>query len=83
MRPLDVEVIMWAWTHAGKHPRMKARAVKEAFDYWVAFEVLIYDKKSDLYTVTPLGKAFINLILSTPVPKIQYLDPRVNTKVPQ
>jgi len=81
MRPLDVEVIMHAWCIADKHPRMDARAVKDAFEYWVAFGVL-KPGPAGIYMVTDLGAAYVKLILSTPVPKILYIDPRTNKPVP-
>ena len=81
MRPLDVEILMHAYCIAAPHPRYGNDVVRDAFGGWEVQGVIEWNEEKTFYKTTELGKAFVHLILSTPIPKINYVDSRTGKPV--
>jgi hypothetical protein len=77
MSPSDLEVLIHYHVSPEPHSRRNAPAVRDAIDRFFGdgiLESLPDDAKQ--YTTTARGRKFLEMILSTPYPKLVWIDPR-------
>lgn len=76
MTPSDLEVLLHYYTISSPHPRQTAPAVREAIDRYTYDGILVRVPLVDVFRVTPKGTAWLQMILATPYPREQWIDPR-------
>jgi DNA-binding PadR family transcriptional regulator len=78
MSPSDLEVLIHCHAVAGVHPRFDAPAVRDAI-YRFRSDGIIEEHslpcRNEFYT-TEKGKAWLEMILRTPMPTEAWIDPR-------
>lgn len=80
MTPNDLEILLHHYVSPCEFPRREADAYKKAVKMFLADGVFDHEDDGG-YRVTEKGKAWIVMILSTPMPKLKYCDPRFEDKL--
>ena len=80
LTPSDIEVLLHFYMFPEAHPRWKAPAVVSAIHYFIGEKMLVEDLKSPgerrVYHVTERGGKFIEMLCETPIPELEWIDPR-------
>lgn len=81
--PNEIDVVMHYHCRCDPHPRQHAPAVQEAIEFFLREGILDTAPPDDGrgYLVTKRGEAWIELILSTPMPESAWVDPRTRQEV--
>jgi hypothetical protein len=77
--PSGIEVALWHYCRCEPHLRLHAGAVIEAIDDMIELGMLEkapFDPQGTGYHMTEKGKAWIELLCATPMPKRIWIDPR-------
>jgi hypothetical protein len=78
MSPSDLEVLIHCHAIAGIHPRADAPAVRDVLERFRSNDIIEEcsgDRRGEFYT-TERGKAWLEMILRTPMPVEAWIDPR-------
>lgn len=70
--PNNIEVLLHCHTTPVEHPRYGAPAVKEAFEMFK--ELGAIKKNGGYYVTTDLGRAWVESLCNTQIPKSVYVD---------
>ena len=73
LTPNDVDVLLHYYTSDVPHKRIDVPAVRESTDSFLRYGVIYKIGASDCYSTTPLGKAYVQAICSTPLPRMKYV----------
>jgi hypothetical protein len=76
LTPNEVEVLIHYLCSPQPHPRVTAPAVVMAIKKFVNDEIFKVIDDEAGYAVTDKGRAFVDMILSTPYPENRWVDPR-------
>ncbi len=75
MTPSDLEILVHCHVSPDPHPRLHAPAVKDAIRQFLA-DGIIKRVSVDIYGSTERGEMWLEMILDTPMPVYQLVDPR-------
>jgi hypothetical protein len=78
MSPSDLEVLVHCHACVGVHPRIDAPAVRDAIERFRSADIIeecSHPRRGEFYT-TDKGKAWLEIILRTPMPTKAWIDPR-------
>ena len=77
MTPLAIEVLLHSYYSPEPHPRRDAPAVREIIDSFLMMDVIkpIPSWGEGAYTTTNKGRAWVQMICSTPLPVEAWIDP--------
>lgn len=82
MSPLALDILVWYSTRAaaaGSFENFDMQPQQEIITYFVAQGILTPDiDVPDFYRPTDKGRAWLDMILDTPMPVQQWLDPRTH-----
>jgi hypothetical protein len=79
--PCAIEVAIWYYCRCEPHPRLHAGAVREAVNGLVEHGLMVERPACDSgYYFTEKGRAWIQMLCTTPLPVNIYVDPRTNKK---
>lgn len=73
LTPNDIDVLMHSYCGCGPHERIYAAAVSESTASFLRYGVIVGTGKKDEYRTTPLGKAYVQAICSTPLPQSKFV----------
>lgn len=83
MTPLALEMLIWFCTRAaeaGPFPNLKTHEPQKEIRNWMRADGIIepWDDLSPepVYRATERGQAWLRMILATPMPVLQWIDPR-------
>lgn len=71
--PNDIDILIHYHVSASPHPRINAPAVQETLKRYVADGILVA-KEGNYYDTTVRGKAWVEMILKTPYPRLVWVD---------
>lgn len=76
MSPNDIEVLIHCHCQPIPHPRRGAPAVSEALQRFVRDGIIELSSEPGVFHTTSKGAAWLRMILATPYPESQWVDPR-------
>lgn len=84
---LEIQTVFHYYCSPEPHPREKDPAIlmiiDEMIDRGIFSTVEVKKSGASDYAITELGNAWVQLILSTPIPSYCYMDPRTSTIISQ
>ena len=75
MTPCEIEVMLHCYYSLVPHPRLRYPAINEALNNLWNLN-LIKPTKENVFGATEKGKAWVAMICATPIPVLEWLDPR-------
>lgn len=75
MTPSDLEVLIHCYVSPNPHPRLEAPAVQDSIRDFLMADV-IYQVTESTYRTTKRGEMWLKMMLDTPMPVYQLVDPR-------
>jgi len=91
MTPLALEMLLWFCTRtaeAGPFPNLKTHEPQKEIRNWMLADGIIepwdFFSREPIYRATDKGRAWLDMILATPMPEQKWVDPRteVSNKSP-
>ena len=81
MTPLALEILLWYSLHAaeaGPFENYHLQPQQDVIKWFLSADILRHEEADppNFYRPTERGRAFLALILSTPLPKASWVDPR-------
>ena len=73
--PSDIEVLIHCHALPEVHPRITAPAVEDALRRFLRDGIIETYGQKGMYTTTMKGKAWLEMILETPYPELEYVNP--------
>lgn len=77
--PYQIEIIMHHHVSTSMFPRCNAPAYPGEVDQLIGMGVL--EKIDARLTTTPMGEALITMWYQTPLPELQFIEPRTRTEI--
>ncbi len=77
--PGDLELLLHCHYSVDPHPRLNAPAIQEGIKKW-GFYGMIERTDTDVFTTTSRGRAWIEYLLSTPLPEENWVVPERKKK---
>jgi hypothetical protein len=74
--PNDIEVLIHYYASGERHPRVTAPAVQETLEQYCKDGIFERLEAEPFFRVTEKGEAWLRMIIDTPYPKKQWIDPR-------
>lgn len=75
--PLHLEIVLHAHSSAGPYPSAHSDAGHEAIQVLLADQLIEATRETpNSYRTTPRGKAFVAMLVNTPLPSASFVDPR-------
>lgn len=74
LSPLALQLLLHYHAVAEPHPKQHLEVYQEVTILFLRLGVIISTDQKDFYVTTPLGNAWVKSILSTPIPRVAYLD---------
>lgn len=76
MNTLAIEVILHCYYSPRPVPNYETRVVKETVSKFLDAGLIQSSDEFGVYIVTPRGRAWVEMLLDTPYPTCQWVDPR-------
>ena len=73
----DLEILIFYHVCRSEHPRIDSPAVQESLQNLLRYDLISYVHHS-IYETTSRGKAWLKLILETPLPRMAWVDSNGN-----
>jgi hypothetical protein len=76
MTPNDLDILIHYYVCPDIHERYYAPAVMESCREFVQSGIFVSSGEDGIFSVTEKGRAWMELILNTPMPILKWIDPR-------
>lgn len=76
MTPCEIEVMLWCCGHLDPHPKFLYPAILAAINKFEKLGLITRSERFNVFSATEKGKAWVAMICATPLPVLEWLDPR-------